>query len=162
MSSSLSVLRTIVPRKRAQQVGYALALAAGLIFFLQAHVVGGLIWIACLSTIRLFQVRREPVKLKRPTNPDMPDGLFFEGTAEALVRIRPGRHRVLAPCPASDAPQPTHAVMSLREFRRLRGGLTYWCQGCHRTHLAQAEELTLAEWETLDQSRTSRTSTPLV
>ena len=145
MSSYLSVFRTIVPRRRAQQVAYALALAAGLIFFLQAHVVGGLVWIACLSAIRLFQVRREPVKPKPRTNPDMPDGLFFEGTAEALVRIRPGPHRVLAPCPASDAAQPTHAVMSLREFRHFKGGLTYWCQDCQRAHSAQAEELTLAE-----------------
>ena len=56
------------------------------------------------------------------------------------------RFRVLGPCPKQGL-VPTHAVLTPRQFAKLKGPLHYWCAGCRSAHCSGVESMQHAKHE---------------
>lgn len=138
-------LRSALPNDRARLIAYTVGLAVSYAVAIRLALLWGALGVAALTAVRVLELRRKESRPVLVTNPAMPSGLFFEGSAEAPFIIYNGPHRVLAPCPRCSSPQPTHAIMSVREFQRFDGELWFWCEHCEASHSPAIEELTLCE-----------------
>ena len=138
-------LRSALPKDRARLIAYSVGLAVSYAVAIRLALLWGALCVAALAAVRVQELRRKENRPVLVTDPNMPSGLFFEGPAEAPFIIHDGRHRVLAPCPRCSSPQPTHAIMSVRQFQRFKGELWFWCEQCGASHSPAVEELTLSE-----------------